>query len=158
MPAISEPSVDHLPEPVIRRVLRMLTPSLTIVSTTMIATSTTSTKPKLLMTASLRAFLSLCGPAAISYLSPRRYGARMISARPDVLVIGAGVSGLSTALALLETGLRVEVYAADPPRRTTSAAAGALWGVHLVGADDRIGPWAATTLARFRELAARADP
>ncbi len=75
-------------------------------------------------------------------------------ANPDVLVIGAGVSGLSTALALLRDGLDVIVYAADPPLRTTSAAAGALWGVHLAGTDERIGGWAATTLDRFRELAA----
>jgi D-amino-acid oxidase len=82
----------------------------------------------------------------------------MTSASPDVLVIGAGVSGLSTALALLGAGLNVAVYAADPPHRTTSAAAGALWGAHLVGADDRVGAWAALTLARFRELSAAADP
>lgn len=81
----------------------------------------------------------------------------MTSASPDVLVIGAGVSGLSTALVLLESGLNVAVYAADPPHRTTSAAAGALWGAHLVGTDDRVATWAAQTLTRFRELAA-ADP
>jgi D-amino-acid oxidase len=82
----------------------------------------------------------------------------MTTASPDVLVIGAGISGLSTALALLGSGLNVVVYAADPPHRTTSAAAGALWGPHLVGADDRVGDWAALTLARFRELAAAAGP
>ena len=78
----------------------------------------------------------------------------MTSASPDVLVIGAGVCGLSTAITLLDAGLAVEVYAADPPHRTTSAAAGALWGPHLVGADERVEPWAAHTLRRFRELAA----
>jgi len=78
------------------------------------------------------------------------------SASPDVLVIGAGVCGLSTAITLLDAGLAVDVYAADPPNRTTSAAAGALWGPHLVGADERVEPWAAHTLHRFRELAA--DP
>jgi D-amino-acid oxidase len=74
------------------------------------------------------------------------------SVSPDVLVIGAGVCGLSTAAVLLDAGLHVGVYAADPPHRTTSAAAGALWGPHLVGADGRIGPWAAQTLRRLREL------
>jgi D-amino-acid oxidase len=82
----------------------------------------------------------------------------MTSASPDILVIGAGISGLSTALVLLGSGLNVAVYAADPPHRTTSAAAGALWGAHLVGADDRVGTWAALTLSRFRELSAAADP
>jgi D-amino-acid oxidase len=70
----------------------------------------------------------------------------------DVLVIGAGVSGLSSAIALLDAGLRVTVYAADHPHRTTSAAAGALWGAHLVGTDDRIARWAAVTLDHFRSL------
>src|SRR5215469_10817821 len=83
---------------------------------------------------------------------------RMASTSPDVLVIGAGVSGLSTALVLLGSGFKVTVYAADPPHRTTSAAAGALWGAHLVGADDRVGRWGAVTLRRLRNLADAADP
>ncbi len=69
-----------------------------------------------------------------------------------MFVIGAGVIGLSSALALLKSGLAVTVYGADPPHRSTSGAAGALWGIHLVGEDQRIGPWAAATLDRFREL------
>lgn len=73
---------------------------------------------------------------------------------PDVLVIGAGVSGLSTALALLRDGIDVLVYAADPPLRSTSAAAGALWAVYMAGTGERVGDWAATTLDWFRELAA----
>jgi D-amino-acid oxidase len=79
------------------------------------------------------------------------------SASPDVLVIGAGVCGLSTAITLLDAGMSVDVYAADPPHRTTSAAAGALWGPHLVGADERVTPWAAHTLRMFRELAAEPE-
>ncbi len=81
------------------------------------------------------------------------YGADVTTATPDVLVIGAGVCGLSAAIVLIDAGYRVEVYAADPPHLTTSAAAGALWGPHLVGADERIGPWAAQTQRRFRDLA-----
>ena len=75
----------------------------------------------------------------------------------DVVIIGAGVCGLSTAITLLDDGLSVEVYAADPPHRTTSAAAGALWGPHLVGADERVAHWADETLRRFRELAANQE-
>lgn len=81
---------------------------------------------------------------------------RMASTRPDIFVIGAGVSGLSTALVLLGSGFKVAVYAADPPHRTTSAAAGALWEPHLVGDDERVGRWGQRTLERLRELAA--DP
>ena len=72
----------------------------------------------------------------------------------DVLVIGAGVIGLSTAICLAEAGVTVAVAAAEPPQQTTSAAAGALWGPHLVGTDDRIGRWADVTLDRLAELAA----
>ena len=75
--------------------------------------------------------------------------------QPDVLVLGAGVIGLSVAAALIEAGLAVTIYAAEPPGRTTSAVAGALWGPHLVGADDRVDRWAGVTLARLRELASR---
>ncbi|HET9898063.1 MAG TPA: FAD-dependent oxidoreductase [Streptosporangiaceae bacterium] len=78
----------------------------------------------------------------------------MSTGSPDVFVIGAGVTGLTTALVLLEAGLSVTNYSAEPPHRTTSAAAGALWGAHLVGADERVGRWGIQTLNRFRELAA----
>lgn len=74
-------------------------------------------------------------------------------------MIGAGVVGLSVARVLLGAGLTVTVYAAEPPDRTTSAVAGALWGSYLVGdgADDRVGGWAALTLARFGELVTRPE-
>jgi D-amino-acid oxidase len=77
----------------------------------------------------------------------------MTSMEPDVLVIGAGVSGLTTAICLAEAGRRVVVAAADPPPRTTSAAAGAIWGPHLVGMDDRVDKWSLRTLATLTELA-----
>jgi D-amino-acid oxidase len=80
----------------------------------------------------------------------------MTSMEPDVLVIGAGVSGLTTAICLAEAGRRVLVAAADPPARTTSAAAGAIWGPHLVGMDDRVDRWSLRTLDTLAELAA--DP
>jgi D-amino-acid oxidase len=80
----------------------------------------------------------------------------MTSLPPDVLVIGAGVSGLTTAICLAEAGRRVTVAAADPPPRTTSAAAGAIWGPHLVGLDDRVDKWGIDTLATLTGLAA--DP
>jgi D-amino-acid oxidase len=75
------------------------------------------------------------------------------SGEPDVLVIGAGVSGLTTAICLAEAGYAVTVAAADPPQRTTSAAAGAIWGPHLVGMDERVSRWGSLTMARLREMA-----
>ncbi|HEY8471101.1 MAG TPA: FAD-dependent oxidoreductase [Natronosporangium sp.] len=77
-------------------------------------------------------------------------------ASTDVLVIGAGVSGLTTAVCLAEAGQRVTVHAAEPPAETTSAVAGALWLPYLVEPADRVAGWGAATLAEFRALAA--DP
>jgi D-amino-acid oxidase len=76
----------------------------------------------------------------------------MTSPQPDVLVIGAGVSGLTTAICLAESGCDVTVAAAELPQHTTSAAAGAIWGPHLVGMDDRVAQWGSVTLARLAEL------
>ena len=63
-------------------------------------------------------------------------------------MIGAGVSGLTTAICLAESGCEVTVAAAQLPQHTTSAAAGAIWGPHLVGMDDRVAQWGSVTLAR----------
>jgi D-amino-acid oxidase len=76
----------------------------------------------------------------------------MTGSEPDVLVIGAGVSGLTTAVCLAEAGARVRLAAARPPAQTTSAAAGAIWGPHLIEAGDRATRWAAVTLARLLDL------
>lgn len=71
----------------------------------------------------------------------------------DALVIGAGVSGLTTAVCLAEAGLRVKIWAAEPPERTTSYAAGAMWGPYLVEPVDRVRVWSAQTLDVLRHLA-----
>jgi len=77
----------------------------------------------------------------------------MTSQQPEVLVIGAGVSGLTTAICLAEAGCAVTVAAAQMPLRTTSAAAGAVWGPHLVGMDERVARWGSLTLARLMQMA-----
>jgi D-amino-acid oxidase len=56
----------------------------------------------------------------------------------DALVIGAGVSGLTTAIRLAETGLRIHIWTAEPSQVTTSAAAGAMWGPYLVEPIDPV--------------------
>jgi D-amino-acid oxidase len=73
--------------------------------------------------------------------------------RLDVFVVGAGVSGLTSAVCLAEAGLSVAIQAAEPPRATTSVVAGALWGTHLVGADERVPGWADQTHAVLTGLA-----
>ena len=70
----------------------------------------------------------------------------------DVLVVGAGVSGLTTAICLAESGLRVGIRTAKQPEATTSAAAGAIWGPVMTGPPGRTREWARTGLAAFRAL------
>jgi len=72
----------------------------------------------------------------------------------DVLVIGAGVSGLTTGICLAEAGLGVTIRTAAPPERTTSAAAGAIWGLVRVGPRERVLAWGRTGLEVLSELAA----
>jgi len=71
----------------------------------------------------------------------------------DALVIGAGVAGLTTAICLAEAGRQVVIQAAEPPGRTTSAVAGAIWGPHLVEDSDRVTGWCADTLGTLTGLA-----
>jgi len=74
----------------------------------------------------------------------------------DVLVVGAGVSGLTTGICLAETGLRTVIQATAPPAETTSSVAGAIWGPHLVEESARATRWRRETLSVLLELAA--DP
>lgn len=71
----------------------------------------------------------------------------------DVLVVGAGVSGLTTAVVLAESGLRVRVMTCDPPHSTFSAMAGASWGPFLSG-HEAVPRWSAVSRAVFIQLAA----
>jgi D-amino-acid oxidase len=68
----------------------------------------------------------------------------------DVLVLGAGVVGLTTAICLAEAGTRVRVWAAEPPQRTTSVVAGALWGP--AAGEPQLG-WSLQAKAEFDRLA-----
>jgi D-amino-acid oxidase len=71
----------------------------------------------------------------------------------DVLIVGAGVSGLTTGVCLAEAGLRVRIWTAEPPQTTTSVAAGAMWGPYLVEPVDRVRVWSQRTLEELRKLA-----
>jgi len=72
----------------------------------------------------------------------------------EVLVIGAGVAGLTTAVCLAEAGLGVTVQAGQLPGQTTSAVAGAIWGRHLVEDSDRVSRWCTESLEVLTALAA----
>lgn len=70
----------------------------------------------------------------------------------NITVVGAGVIGLSTALALQERGHDVRVVAAGSDDATTSAVAGACWFPYRAGPPDRVAAWAAETRAWFDAL------
>jgi D-amino-acid oxidase len=71
----------------------------------------------------------------------------------DIVVVGAGVVGLTTAISLAEAGLSTRMVAAEPPSRVTSVAAGAIWGPVRCGPDDRCQEWARTGLEVLSALA-----
>ncbi len=75
----------------------------------------------------------------------------------DALVIGAGVCGLTTGISLAEAGLSVTIRTAAPPERTTSVAAGAVWGLVRVGPPERVLDWGRTGLEVLSKLAAEPD-
>jgi D-amino-acid oxidase len=82
-----------------------------------------------------------------------RHTSPMAGQPARVIVVGAGVVGLTCALRLLETGHRVDVVARDLPRETTSAVAAAFWYPYRALPQDRVTGWARTTYAVFDALA-----
>lgn len=61
-----------------------------------------------------------------------------------VIVVGAGVVGLTCAVRLLEAGHRVDVVARDLPLETTSSVAAALWYPYRALPQDRVTAWSRT--------------
>jgi D-amino-acid oxidase len=71
-----------------------------------------------------------------------------------VVVVGAGVIGLTVAVVLREAGIGADVVAREPPENTTSAVAAALWYPYRALPVERVTAWSAQTFGRLRELAA----
>lgn len=74
----------------------------------------------------------------------------------DALVIGAGVVGLTSALALQQAGRQVTIWTREPTARTTSAVAAAIWLPFLAEPRARVLPWARRSFELLRQWAA--DP
>jgi D-amino-acid oxidase len=70
-----------------------------------------------------------------------------------IVVVGAGVSGLTCAVALLEAGAEVTVLTAGAPAGTVSAVAGAMLGPVFGSGDARSLAWERRSDLVFRELA-----
>ncbi|MEK8145778.1 FAD-dependent oxidoreductase [Streptomyces sp. M10(2022)] len=77
-----------------------------------------------------------------------------MTAVTDVIVVGGGVSGLTTAMVLAEGGHRVRVWSREPAAATTSAVAGALWWPYRIEPEALVGDWALETLREYEELSA----
>lgn len=90
---------------------------------------------------------------AVSYRGDGCYVANVSTFSQRVLVIGAGVQGLTTGVVLAEAGLPVRIRTAERPRETTSAVAGALWGPSTLRPADRVTQWMQRSHAEFVALA-----
>ncbi|MFH8472501.1 FAD-dependent oxidoreductase [Streptomyces sp. NPDC018000] len=75
-----------------------------------------------------------------------------MTAGERVVVAGAGVAGLTTAVLLAEAGTPIHVIAEGIPG-VTSLAAGAMWGPYLVEPKNKVDRWGQLSLEIFRTLA-----
>lgn len=69
----------------------------------------------------------------------------------QILVLGAGVSGLSTGILLLKEGHKVTIWAKDLPPNTTSNKAAAVWYPYLCFPREKAIPWARATFDYFQK-------
>ncbi|HET7328757.1 MAG TPA: FAD-dependent oxidoreductase [Nocardioidaceae bacterium] len=74
-----------------------------------------------------------------------------------ILVVGAGVIGLTCAVRLAEAGHRVDVVARELPLETTSVVAAALWYPYRAQPRERVAAWARATYAELAAIA-QEDP
>src|SRR5829696_7799587 len=74
-----------------------------------------------------------------------------------IIVVGAGVVGLTCAHRLVRAGHRVEVWTRDAVMDTTSAVAAALWYPYRALPEDAVTRWAAATYDMLALLAVRPE-
>ena len=74
-----------------------------------------------------------------------------------IIVVGAGIIGMTVAVRLAERGHRVDVLARDLPLETTSVVAAALWYPYEARPQERVNAWSATTYAELVALSAEPD-
>ena len=71
----------------------------------------------------------------------------------EALVIGCGVSGLSTAIRLQEAGWRVRIWTRALPHETTSSIAAAIWYPYKAYPEAQVIAWGRSAYAEFAALA-----
>ncbi len=74
----------------------------------------------------------------------------------EILILGAGVSGLTTASVLQDQGYQVKIWAKDLPPHTTSNIAPAIWYPEKIEPVEKTKEWAVLTYKKFWELSERA--
>jgi len=72
----------------------------------------------------------------------------------EVVIIGAGVAGLTCGVLFAERGWRTTILARETGGQTTSAAAAAIWFPYDAEPAEKVIAWALATFAVFRDLAA----
>jgi len=72
--------------------------------------------------------------------------------KPRIGIIGAGVSGLTCGVVLAEHGYETHLFAAEPPERTTSAVAAAMWFPYDAEPGGKVISWALESYEVFRAL------
>jgi D-amino-acid oxidase len=71
----------------------------------------------------------------------------------EIIVIGAGVSGLTSAVCLAEAGYAVQLWTAEMPLQTASAVSSFIWYPDYRAPLARTVPWSQTSLQKFCQLA-----
>jgi D-amino-acid oxidase len=73
-------------------------------------------------------------------------------ARAEVVVVGSGVIGLTTAICLREAGLDADILTARLPHATTSSVAAAIWYPYKAYPEDSVLSWGGRTFEVLEEL------
>jgi len=71
----------------------------------------------------------------------------------NITVLGAGVSGLTSAILLAERGYKVQIITKDLPQNTTSAVAAAIWFPYEAYPEKEVARWSYESFLKFQELA-----
>lgn len=80
-----------------------------------------------------------------------------LTAMGHVAVVGAGVSGLTSAIRLAEDGHVVRVLARDQSPNTTSDVAAAIWGPYKCEPVEQVTQWAVESFSTFVQIASDPD-
>ncbi len=75
----------------------------------------------------------------------------MTDTNKTILVLGAGVSGLSSGILLLEAGFDVQLWAKEFSPNITSDVAAAVWFPYLAEPKEKVAGWAAFTIKYLKE-------